>query len=239
MRSLPEFFGTFLAPNCMTYTSFIQTLFSMQPNEVEAWLKERNSIFKALFLLSLCSAIYGLVLGWSRAPLMGFYVAIKFPLLILLTLSLNGLLNGFFAKLFDAPFSIRESAALLLLCFCLTSIILAAFAPLAAFMVVQMPAQNMAKALEWHHLFLLTQVCLIAIAGWIGHAKLWRFLRMRCGRPIAWRLFLSWMLANLFLGAQLSWNLRPFFGSPYAPIAFLRPDAFQGSFYESIARILF
>jgi hypothetical protein len=45
---------------------------------------------------------------------------------------------------------------------------------------------------------------------------------------------LAWLAANLFLGAQISWLLRPFVGAPELPVEFLRSNAFQGNFYETV-----
>ena len=45
---------------------------------------------------------------------------------------------------------------------------------------------------------------------------------------------LAWLGGNCFLGAQFSWILRPFFGSPSLDVAFLRPDPMRGNFYQSV-----
>ena len=50
--------------------------------------------------------------------------------------------------------------------------------------------------------------------------------------------FFAWLAGNLFVGAQLSWNLRPFFVFPGLEVEFLRPDPFGGSFYEAVLRAL-
>jgi hypothetical protein len=51
---------------------------------------------------------------------------------------------------------------------------------------------------------------------------------------VAFRVFGAWLAGNLFLGAQLSWILRPFIGSPELPVEFLRAGALRGNFYENI-----
>ena len=45
---------------------------------------------------------------------------------------------------------------------------------------------------------------------------------------------LAWLAGNGILGAQFSWVLRPFFGSPNLNVAFLRPYPMKGNFYESV-----
>jgi hypothetical protein len=44
----------------------------------------------------------------------------------------------------------------------------------------------------------------------------------------------AWLAGNLLLGSQLAWNLRPFVGSPYLPVELLRPNAFEGNFFETL-----
>ena len=48
----------------------------------------------------------------------------------------------------------------------------------------------------------------------------------------------SWLAGNLFLGAQLAWNLRPFIGSPRLTVQFLRDDPLRGNFYEAVWRAI-
>ena len=45
---------------------------------------------------------------------------------------------------------------------------------------------------------------------------------------------IAWLLVNLIVGAQISWNLRPWFGTPGMSGEFLRPEPFDGNFYESL-----
>jgi hypothetical protein len=48
----------------------------------------------------------------------------------------------------------------------------------------------------------------------------------------------AWLAGNAFVGAQLSWILRPFFGTPSIDVAFLRAKPFDGTFYETVWRAL-
>jgi hypothetical protein len=43
---------------------------------------------------------------------------------------------------------------------------------------------------------------------------------------------------NLLVGAQISWNLRPWFGSPGMSVAFLREHPFDGTFYDSVFHMI-
>ena len=80
---------------------------------------------------------------------------------------------------------------------------------------------------------------LVAVAGIAGTLTLYRILRQRCPSPgIATITMLAWLAGNGFLGAQFSWILRPFFGSPRLEVALFRPDPMHGSFYEAVWRSL-
>ncbi len=51
-------------------------------------------------------------------------------------------------------------------------------------------------------------------------------------------LFWAWLIGNLFVGAQISWILRPYFVSPGLKVEFLRVDPFDGNFYEAVFRAI-
>jgi hypothetical protein len=52
------------------------------------------------------------------------------------------------------------------------------------------------------------------------------------------RVVVAWLLVNLIVGAQISWNMRPWFGTPGMSIQFLRPHPFDGTFYESLYKMI-
>ena len=84
----------------------------------------------------------------------------------------------------------------------------------------------------------LFHIGIIALAGTIGNVRLWHLLESIAGRIKAKAVLLAWLFANLFLGCQLSWILRPFFGNPNIEVTFLREDALGRSFYEDVWVIL-
>ena len=115
-----------------------------------------------------------------------------------------------------------------------------------------------------HAAILLLLVVVIAFAGITANVRLLQLLRSLVGQAsslsaatqgnqkphtfvsptgqagslshygAAWRVLLAWLAANLFFGSQLSWVLRPFIGSPGLPVEFLRADAFNGNFFETV-----
>ena len=185
------------------------------------------------------AGLYGFTIGFWRAPEMGLYVAIKLPLLIFLVLLVNGLINGMFASLLGSGLSFRQTVTMSLASFTTAALILGALSPITFFMVLNAPGADSPGAVRWHQNFLLTHTALIAYAGIVGNLKAYRMLAAFIGDlSAARRTLLAWLAVNLFVGAQLSYNLRPFFGNPTFDVRFLRAHPFDGSFYEVVARYI-
>ncbi|QJE95644.1 hypothetical protein [Luteolibacter luteus] len=195
-------------------------------------------IAKIATLTALCLAAYGFTTGFWRSPLLGVYVSIKMPLLVAFTLGCNGLLNGLLGILLGG-LGFRESLLALLSAFASVALILASLAPVTFMLALNAPPPESGYATSAHAAYLLSHVFLIAIAGIAGTLSLFRILKQRCSDPrIAAITMLAWLAGNGFLGAQFSWILRPFFGSPSIEVAFLRKQPWKGSFYEAVWRSL-
>jgi hypothetical protein len=109
----------------------------------------------------------------------------------------------------------------------------------ALFICLNAPALDSATRGTGHSITLLCDVLFIAYAGVVANRRLLRLLERRCETSAAARrVFWSWLAGNLLLGAQLSWVLRPFIGSPGLAIEFLRHDPLRGNFYESVFHAL-
>lgn len=179
---------------------------------------------------------YGAAMGWWRDPQQALFVAVKFPLIILLTTAGNALINAMLAPLLGLNIPFRQTISAIVMSFTITSAILGAFSPLIAFLVWNAPPMStQPAALPYYNLVKLTHVAVIAFAGTMGNARLFQLLtRLGGSRAVALRVLFAWLAGNFFLGSQLSWILRPFIGVPSLPVQFLRSDALHGNFYESI-----
>ena len=190
--------------------------------------------------IALGGAAYGFTLGLWRAPLMGGYVAFKLPLLIALTLLTNGLINGMLAQVLGSGLTFRQTLMALLMSFATFALITGALSPVALGMVLNAPGPGEPGGTTAYRLILLTHIGIIAFAGITAHQRFLPVLRSVSSTPEAASLaFTAWLAGNLLVGAQLSWNLRPFFGQPGRPVQFLRADWNHSSFYESIWQNLF
>jgi len=167
--------------------------------------------------------------------LQSLYTGIKFPLLIFLTCGGNAIVNGMLAQLLGAGLSFKQTSVAILMSFAIAAIILAGFSPITLFIWYNAPPLATKSAVLGHSIMLLTHVFAIAAAGIIANQRLFGLLRRISGNHVTARAVLfSWLAGNLFLGAQLAWNLRPFIGSPRLAVQFLRDAPLRGNFYEAV-----
>ena len=187
------------------------------------------------------TGLFGAALGSWRAPLQALFTATKLPLILLLTALGNGMLNAMLAPLLGLNISLRQSLVAVLMSFTIAAAILGAFSPLLYFLIWNTPP--MAAGAEWeapaHSFILLSETAMIAFAGVAANVRLLQLFRSLSGSAaVARKVLFAWLAGNLLLGSQLSWNLRPFVGSPYLPVEFLRPNAFEGNFFETLFNAL-
>ena len=147
------------------------------------------------------------------------------------------MLNGMLAPLLGLNISFRQSVLLVLVGFAITSLLLAAFSPVALFIVWNTPPLSAATRLaspEYGFMQLMLAL-FIGCAGIVGNVRLLPLLRQWTNTPgIARNVLLAWLAGNLFLGSQVSWVLRPFIWDPAGRIEFIGREYFRGSFYETV-----
>lgn len=208
-----------------------------------AWIETWNisRILTCTGVIICGAGLYGGAMGYWRSPLQGLYVAIKFPLIMLMTTVGNALINAMLAPLLGLNIHFRQSLMAVLMSLSIASAVLGSFSPLIAFLTWNVPTLTAGVEISGatYGLIQLTHVGIIALAGIIGNVRLVQVLRQLSPKPaVAIRVLFAWLVGNLFLGSQLTWILRPFIGSPDLPIQFLRANAFQGNFYETVFRSL-
>jgi len=202
-----------------------------------AWLDQPNArrIAGSALAATLGLAAYGFSVGFWRSPLMGVYVAIKMPLLIACTLACNGLLNGLLGALLGSGLGFRQSWLALLTAFAQAALILGSLSPVTFFLAWNAPPPDSAQAVTAHSAYLIAHTVLIAFAGVVSNLHLHRLLAGRApSRLVARGTLFAWLAGNAFLGAQFSWILRPFFGSPGLVVEFLRDQPMRGNFYQAV-----
>jgi hypothetical protein len=218
---------------------FAKALLRGDADEIAGWLIafDRQRAQRCCVLIVVGCGLYGATVGLWRAPLQGAFTAGKFPLLIFLTCAGNAALNGMLAQLLGSGLSFRQTSLAILMSFATAGVVLGAFSPLTLFVLHNAPPLGSKADVTGHSVVLLMHVTLIAFAGVLANQRLFRVLEKMSGsRVVARRVLVSWLAGNLFLGAQLAWNLRPFIGSPRLAVQFLRDDPLRGNFYEAVFR---
>ena len=196
----------------------------------------RDLLSLALFVVLACG-LYGAVLAGWRSPRLSAYVAIKLPVLFLGTTAIVAVFNWMIASILGSGLSFRATVFVVLASMTIGCWILLSLVPVALFFLISGTSYAGAHdELRYsHNLILITHIVILGIAGVAGNASLLKGLQRvvseRCPSRV---LFAGWLIAFAFVGCQLSWILRPSVGSPFYPVAFMRPDCLDRNFYEFV-----
>lgn len=215
----------------------VPVLLRGEAGPARAWVDRlsRPRLATALAVIMLGTGLFGGAMGLWRAPLQALYTAIKFPLIIFLTTLGTALLNAMLAPLLGLNLRFAQSLAAVLMSFTIFALIVGSFSPLMLFLIWNTAPYEPGASIVPYRFMQLAQVGIIAFAGIAAHVRLLQLLETLGGRKtVARKILCAWLAANLFLGSQLCWILRPLIGSPGLPTQFLRPDAFRGNFYETV-----
>ena len=218
------------------------TLLRGEAESLQGWLHNGDAVRfgRELAVILVGSGCYGAAMGWWRSPEQALFVAIKFPVIILLTMLGNALLNAMLAPLLGLNLTLLQSLRAVQMSFTISAAILGAFSPLIAFIVWNVPVMAPDPiSRSAYDFLLLTHVLVIALSGITGNVRLFQLLsRLGGSRVIALRVLFAWLAGNLFFGSQLTWILRPFIGSPTMPVEFFRESALRGNFFEAVLQSL-
>lgn len=181
-----------------------------------------------------CAALYGGVFGSWHGPRLALFVAVKFPLVLLGTAALTLPINWTLAVATRAPLSLRQVAVLTFLTLALASAIVASLAPVAWLFVRSAPPPG-GDARTAHNLLYLMHTAIVGGAGCASVALLRSALARRgeAGARAA-RAVRIWVVTFALVGGEVAWALRPFVGSVYHRVEFVRDGALDGNVYEFI-----
>lgn len=182
-----------------------------------------------------CGAIYGAVLGSWHGATLSMYVAVKVPLLMLSTALITALFNWIVAALLGMRMRLAQTFALTLVPLAVASIVAASLAPVAWFFTQSLPGPSPTQR-TLHNVLFLVHVAVIAMGGLAGTNALRRALLDACdgNERLARAVRFAWVGVYAFVSGEIAWILRPFVGSVYLPVVFLRDDALHGNVYEFI-----
>jgi hypothetical protein len=188
-----------------------------------------KSKISALMISSFCFfALYGAIIGAFHSPLQVLSSAIKLPALYLITLLVCLPTLYIFNVLFGSKQSIAQHFTYLLTAVSVISILLCGFAPVTLFFLITVNDYNF---------FLLLNVAIFALTGILGVSFLYQIMRPIADEDttqsikIRTSILRFWLVLYGFVGSQLGWTLRPFFGSP-GVFQLFRPR--EGSFFSGV-----
>jgi len=179
-------------------------------------------------------AIHGAVLGASNGGLQAVSSAVKLPVLFLLTLAICLPALYLFNLVFGSRLRLAQTLAIVLSGIATTGVLTLGFAPISVFFLLSAPSYGFFKLLNVAVLALTGLAGLRVLVS--GMAKVAAAAGSSAG-PQSRTLLRGWLIIYGFVGTQLAWTLRPFFGAPELPFELFRK--LEGNFYVNIVQTLF
>ena len=211
--------------------------------EIHQGVKLKGKITALLIISSLFFAIYGGIIGAFHSPLQIASSAIKLPSLYLITLLVCLPTLYIFNVLFGAKESIAQHFAFLLTAVSVIAVLLVGFAPVSLFFLITLPDTST----DSYRFFLLLNVAIFVLTGILGVSFLYKIMRpiadetSNQGVQVRDKILQFWLVLYGFVGSQLGWTLRPFFGYPNQAFQLFRER--EGNFFvgvfQSLLELLF
>ena len=191
-----------------------------------------QKIISLLVCSSLFFAIYGVIIGSIQGWLQMLSSGFKLPALYLLTLLICLPTLYLFDVIFGSKRTFAQYVALLLASMSMISVMLCGFAPITLFFRLSINDQNF---------FRLLNIAIFALTGVIGikffHKAMVSLIDSESeSLPNRHKLIRAWLILYGFVGSQLAWTLRPFFGTQGYPFALFRE--IESNFYIEVLKII-
>jgi D-alanyl-lipoteichoic acid acyltransferase DltB (MBOAT superfamily) len=215
----------------MKYFSVVMNLLRERKQfleEIREGVKLKSKIFGLLISSTVFFGIYGAILGASSTWMQCLISVIKLPALYLLTLIICFPTLYFFNVMFGSKRTFEQYLALLMTAMAMISILMFGFAPVSLFFLLSTSDYNF---------FLLLNVAIMAITGFLGISFFYQGMQFLSeedaeGKDIRLNILRFWLGLYGFVGTQLGWTLRPFFGSPGQAFELFRSR--ESNFYLSV-----
>jgi hypothetical protein len=197
--------------------------------EIRSSTKLQSKAISLLVCSSIFFAIYGAIIGASHSLPQAISGAIKMPLFYLLTLIICFPTLFFFNVLFGSRSNILQHFVVLLTSMAVISVLLFSLAPVTLFFLLTTP--------DSYQFFKLLNVAIFGITGTFGVKFLYDGMQLlsqdnEIGKGTRTTILRSWLFLYAFVGMQLGWFLRPFFGSPNSRFELFRPV--DSNFYLNV-----
>ncbi len=191
-----------------------------------------KKIVSLLIGSSVFFALYGAIIGSFAGGFQIVSSAIKLPALYLITLIICLPALYFFDVILGSNRTFGQYLTLLLASMAMISVMLFSFAPITLFFRL---------SVNDYQFFKLLNVAIFAITGIIGVTFFYRgmlfFNSQDSQKPNqSTDVVKLWLFLYGFVGSQMGWTLRPFFGDPNRPFQLFRP--LESNFYLHILNII-
>lgn len=200
--------------------------------DIRSGIKLKSKSTALLICSSLFFAVYGGIIGSFNGWAQALSSAVKLPALYLITLIICFPTLYFFNILFGSRKTAGQYFAMLLTAAAVISVLLFSFAPITLFFLIT----------TYHYQFYkLLNVGIFSVTGFIGVKFLYQGMQLLSkedeeGLETRMNILRFWLILYGFVGTQLAWTLRPFFGTPGSPFEIFRQ--MQGNFYLDIVKAI-
>ena len=191
---------------------------------------------RRILFVAAATGVYGAVLAVWRSPLMAAYVAVKLPVVFVGATLIVSLFCWMAALATGAGLRYREVLEAVFFAMSVAGAILLAAAPVVLFFVFSAaPDSGTRETMRLAHAaMMLAHIVVMGSAGTVGVSLLYRSLKRRVPEDCRLVLMGLWLVAFAVVGCQLGWIMRPLVGSPNISVEFLRSDALESNFLESL-----
>ncbi|MBK1988693.1 actin-binding WH2 domain-containing protein [Sphaerospermopsis aphanizomenoides BCCUSP55] len=201
--------------------------------EISQEVRLQSKISSLFVTSSIFFAIYGVIIGASNSFGQSLSSAIKLPAFYLLTLIICFPTLFFFNVLFGSRSTFQQHFAVLMTAVSVISVLLFSLAPVTLFFMITAP--------DSYQFFKLLNVLIFGITGIFGVKFLYEGMQLlskqdEVGKKTRTTILKSWLFLYAFVGMQLGWFLRPFFGAPGYKFELFR--AVKGNFYLDIVQAI-
>jgi hypothetical protein len=200
-------------------------------DDIHEGIQLKNKISALLLCSFFCFAIYGAIIGSYHSAFQAFSSAIKLPALYLLTLIVCLPALYIFNALFGSKQTITQHFIYVLSAAAVIALLLCGFAPVILFFLITItPVKD-------YIFYQLLNVFVFALTGIFGVNFLYQAMRPKpsfegdVNVKLRHNILRLWLVLYGFVGSQLGWTLRPFFGS-VGQFELFRPR--EGNFIASV-----
>ena len=201
----------------MNYFSTFTALLKDRQNfleEIHQGVQLKTKISALLLSSFLCFAAYGAIIGSFHSYRQALSSMVKLPALYLITLVVCLPALYIFNALFGSRKTLAQHFTYVLSAAAVIALLLCGFAPVMLFFLMTLSVKE-------YSFYLLLNVFIFMVTGVFGVSFLYQAMRPVAGDnevadtvKIRNRILQFWLMLYGFVGSQLGWTLRPFFGSP-------------------------